>query len=290
LHPIEVELRLTELEKQHYIHCARMLNDNPYSLLDKGKEYVVKNNLLNKELKSKEAEAKIKLPAAPLVADKPADNQTKLGNFIESLQALREHLPEGDIEEKFVDIYHKTTIAIQMGTALNLSQFFIPQKELERRIESFPTGPNIPRHPRAEVEYSKERYCDRAIFLLALDLAINHLKQELRPKEPVAEPEPPTPPPVDLDKSVNAIPFPSPFSPDETQKQILILLAHPYCSPLAHDLAQDLNLSVVRTQNHLDKLKEHGYVTANQFNEQFEPMYRLTRKAREFLVENNLVD
>ena len=45
----------------------------------------------------------------------------------------------------------------------------------------------------------------------------------------------------------------------------------------------------MRLRVHLSDLAQHGYVTANSFNEYGEAAYRLTDKAERFLVERNLI-
>lgn len=100
--------------------------------------------------------------------------EMKLHKALAMLQALREELPNGSIDEKYVDLYHASLTDIQSEIGHDLTYFFIPQSELTRRVTSIP-GPRIGRHGGGEKTYSKARYCDRERFLIALKGAINFI-------------------------------------------------------------------------------------------------------------------
>ena len=102
-------------------------------------------------------------------------DEIKLRKALAMLQSLADELPgNGDIEEKYVDLYHATLSDIQRETGQDLSYFLIPSTELERHITSLP-GPRIGRRPRGEITYSKVRYCDRARFFVGFKGAINFI-------------------------------------------------------------------------------------------------------------------
>ena len=62
-----------------------------------------------------------------------------------------------------------------------MSDYFIPQSELMHRVVSQRIGPRVSRFQTGpDITYSKERYCDREIVLIAIDGAINYLKQRLQ--------------------------------------------------------------------------------------------------------------
>lgn len=104
----------------------------------------------------------------------------KVRHAINSLEVVRDNLPAGDIEEKYVNIYNNTLGDIAENVGGKVSDFFIPQSELKRRVASQRIGPRFSRHDTGpDITYSKERYCDRQIVLLAVNRAINHLKQRL---------------------------------------------------------------------------------------------------------------
>jgi DNA-binding MarR family transcriptional regulator len=91
-----------------------------------------------------------------------------------------------------------------------------------------------------------------------------------------------------LDKPRRTIPHPNPFSPDKIQIRILQYLADPNCTPLLQAIAEDLQLSIVKVESTLYKLIDNGYLTANSYNEWNERIYRRTRKAIDFLADNDL--
>jgi hypothetical protein len=100
----------------------------------------------------------------------------KLRQALAMLNAFTASLPGGDIEEKYVALYHKTLDDIHAQANQDLSYFRIPPDELEHRVTSFRRGPVL-RHERGTPDktYSKERYCDRERFLMALRGAINFI-------------------------------------------------------------------------------------------------------------------
>jgi len=103
-------------------------------------------------------------------------DEMKLRKALALLQSLTDELPpRGDVEEKYINLYHQTLADIQNETGHDLSYFSIPSTELERHITSIP-GPRIGRHGGGEPTYSKDHYCDRARFLIGLKGAINFIK------------------------------------------------------------------------------------------------------------------
>jgi hypothetical protein len=102
----------------------------------------------------------------------------KLRQALAMLNAFTASLPTGDIEEKYIDLYHKTLEDIRTQTNQDLSYFHIPSPEVrhhETRIARTPRiGHRIPGSP-AHIRYSEQRYCDRARFLMALRGAINFI-------------------------------------------------------------------------------------------------------------------
>jgi hypothetical protein len=102
-------------------------------------------------------------------------DEMKLRKALALLQSLADELPpRGDIEEKYVNIYHQTLTDIESETGQELSYFSIPPTELERHITSIP-GPRIGRHGGGEPTYTQARYCDRARFFIGFRGAINFI-------------------------------------------------------------------------------------------------------------------
>jgi hypothetical protein len=92
----------------------------------------------------------------------------KLNQAISRLVNFENSLPEhDDIEEKYVDLYHKTLSDIQRESDFDLSYFVIPPTELKHREFHYPRTPRIGHHGGSpeRTEYSPVRYCDRARFL-----------------------------------------------------------------------------------------------------------------------------
>lgn len=112
-------------------------------------------------------------------------DETKLRSAMAMLQAIAEKL-EGDVEEKYVELYHNTLRSIQEQLGCDLSPFLIPANELERHVTSFRYGRRIPRiHTGPDVTYSDERYCDEARFQIALTAAMNFISGHLQSPSPV---------------------------------------------------------------------------------------------------------
>ncbi|HEX8139418.1 MAG TPA: hypothetical protein VF544_17790 [Pyrinomonadaceae bacterium] len=97
----------------------------------------------------------------------------KLRQALAMLNAFAASLPNGDIEEKYVALYHKTLDDIRAQTNQDLSYFHIPQSELEPHVTSISRGPRG-RGPSVK-NYSEEHYCDRERFLMSLRGAINFI-------------------------------------------------------------------------------------------------------------------
>ena len=97
----------------------------------------------------------------------------KLRQALAMLNAFAASLPNGDIEEKYVALYHKTLDDIRTQTNQDLSYFYIPPGELEPHLRSITRGPRG-RGPSVK-HYTDEQYCDRERFLMALRGAINFI-------------------------------------------------------------------------------------------------------------------
>lgn len=116
-------------------------------------------------------------------------DETRFRSAYAMLQAIAEKMPHGDIEEKYVSLYHRALADIQeqlKESGCDLTPFFIPDSELEHHITSMRYGPRIPRiHRGPDKTYCKERYCDRARFEIALTAAMNLIAGYLQSPSPV---------------------------------------------------------------------------------------------------------
>jgi hypothetical protein len=96
----------------------------------------------------------------------------KLRQALAMLKAFADSLPDGDIEEKYVNLYHKTLDDIRAQYSQDLSYFHIPQEELTHRPITQIALAGI-----GDVDdlYTENRYCDRERFLMALRGAVNFI-------------------------------------------------------------------------------------------------------------------
>ena|SRR6185369_16570112 len=113
-------------------------------------------------------------------------DDAKLRSALALLQEIADKLSDGDVEEKYVELYHNALRSIQEQLECDLSPFFIPPNELEHHVTSFRYGPRIPRiHTGPDVTYSDERYCDEARFQIALSAALNFISGYLQSPSPL---------------------------------------------------------------------------------------------------------
>jgi hypothetical protein len=115
-------------------------------------------------------------------------DEHKLRTAIAMLQAIAEKLRDGDVEEKYIDLYNTTLADIQdqlVEFGCDLSPFFIPNSELDHHVTSFRSGPRLPsQRGTPDVTYSKERFCDGDRFQIALAGAINLINGYLQTPPP----------------------------------------------------------------------------------------------------------
>ena len=94
----------------------------------------------------------------------------KLRQALAMLNAFASSLPKGDIEEKYVALYHKTLNDIRAQTNQDFSYFLIPEEELKYKVSYIHSLTEA-----TQTVYSEKRYCDRERFLMALRGAINFI-------------------------------------------------------------------------------------------------------------------
>ncbi len=116
-------------------------------------------------------------------------DEGKLRSALAMLQAIVDKMPDGDIEEKYVVLYNSTLTELHNQLAqlgCDLSSFFIPDNQLEHHVTSFRYGPRLPsRRNQPDVTYSKDRYCDRSRFEIALTGAMNLIGGYLQAPSPI---------------------------------------------------------------------------------------------------------
>ena len=101
-------------------------------------------------------------------------DELKLKQAIAMLNSIHDNLPEASIEEKYVDLLHRTFTDIETVAGLNLDYYAIPDSELKRHITSLPSR-RVGRFGGGETTYSDVRYCDRERFLISLKGAIGFI-------------------------------------------------------------------------------------------------------------------
>ena len=99
-------------------------------------------------------------------------DERKIRAAVSMLRAIADELPDDDIEEKYVEMYHENLTDIQDETEHDLSRFFIPTSELHHRNKL--TG-HRNRFGGFETAPSMVRYCDREMFLITIKGAIHYL-------------------------------------------------------------------------------------------------------------------
>lgn len=74
---------------------------------------------------------KIKASAQKLTQEffRPKMDRDQLTEVLSKLYALRDNLPEGEVEEKYVDEFHAILTELSSITDYNLSEFYIPRQK-----------------------------------------------------------------------------------------------------------------------------------------------------------------
>ncbi len=120
-------------------------------------------------------------------------NVIKVRQAIARLEVMVDELPKGgQIEEKYVQMYHRALTEIQSEMGEDLSYFTVPESELEHRVTSVRLG-NPYRGGGRQTNYSKERFCDRERFLIEIKGAIRFINSLILDKGantlPLIEPQ-----------------------------------------------------------------------------------------------------
>jgi hypothetical protein len=86
-----------------------------------------------------------------------------------NLISLKKNIPQYQIKEKYVDMYHtEIDRLIKLGLQ-DLEEFKIPENEITPRVTSSNMMTN-------EKTYSSERYVEREIFLIKLDAILSYFE------------------------------------------------------------------------------------------------------------------
>lgn len=111
-------------------------------------------------------------------------DRTQLNSIWAQMKSFREHLPTGDLEEKYVAMYHQYLRQLSNLTDYDLTDYFIPDDEVRRRWEG--SGYN-PETFQQEVFYSKESSCDREFLMMKLDAVLMFFlfEEQMPEKRPI---------------------------------------------------------------------------------------------------------
>lgn len=106
--------------------------------------------------------------------------QNKWGLATSQFQALRRNIPNM-VDENLVREYHSILELFQSDSGEDFSPFRVPDAELKPRVTSF--RPASYRRPSSgSVSYSREKYCDRDVFMRKVDAAAIYVQSlEHRP-------------------------------------------------------------------------------------------------------------
>lgn len=95
----------------------------------------------------------------------------QLRKALAKLQSFADELPKGDIEEKYVQIYHSLLADIQKETGQDLAYFRIPTGEVRDQDR----GGYTDDYGEWVSVRSSRNFCDREMFMINLKGAINFI-------------------------------------------------------------------------------------------------------------------
>jgi hypothetical protein len=235
----EAKFHLEQLVKYHYIDAPVRFRPSVrpnYSLRQKGREFVIQNNLHREEVK-------------PATAPQPPQLQTS-----KPLDLTDSYRPD------------ETAIKILMALEKDIAWESELARDLKLDLAQVVTSLRL----LEQHEYIRFRHPPgRGPYYVLTPKGRDFLNQP----------------------DYRGIPHPSEHAIiDATKQNLLQLFTRPDCSPTEQWLSRALLMNTVQLQVHLSDLMQHGYVDGNAFDEYGEPLYRLTDKARRFLVKRNLID
>ena len=88
-------------------------------------------------------------------------NEIGLVEAYSRLKALREHVPGAHVHPKYVAEFHEIIDLLETASGTSLTNFRIPPEEIK------PVVVSVTR--RHGAQYSKEPYCERALFDMRVD-------------------------------------------------------------------------------------------------------------------------
>lgn len=98
-------------------------------------------------------------------------DEIALRKALATLRSFGDNTPKGDIEQKYVNLYHELLDEIHNETSQDLSYFVIPDYEMTYRKE--PTGFDERGEPIHD--HSGARVCENEMFLIKFNGALNFI-------------------------------------------------------------------------------------------------------------------
>jgi predicted transcriptional regulator len=268
---LKLVLYVNDSDKAEAAHRALMIYSNELACKALGEELRPKMQdaiLAGRPYAYKVGELFVELKVEAWVTERGYDMKFMITRPINILSPLMAkvgstaHLPSSNLDYEpdetairilvfLAEPQHQTVYAVEIGNSLGLSQTLV-KSYLDKL---------------AEVDY----------VLITSDSRTNSDVCTITPKGKEF-----------MDKPVRTVPFPSGHDElDPPKIKILQLLADENCPPYTDSLSIVLEIHQVRLKEHLDVLIERGWVTANEFDEWHAAKFKLTRKARQFLINND---
>jgi hypothetical protein len=139
--------------------------------------YRLTNEVTNQFLTLAEAKKLLTSNESLLAVETPLPTNIKLKQAIIRLESF-DNLPKGDVEQKYVMDYNSILDTIQQEIGHDLGDFYIPLNELQRHIAAQYRDDY---GALTEVEYTRQSYCDRAMF----DMKYKAAKSFIMPYVPI---------------------------------------------------------------------------------------------------------
>lgn len=100
--------------------------------------------------------------------------EDKLQKVFAQLSALKANLPEGHhANEKYVSTYNSLVNDLSVGLGESLEEFSVPGNEIKQRVTSS-------NYLTKEVNYSKDKWCERSVLLMKLDSLLGYFTLKLQ--------------------------------------------------------------------------------------------------------------
>ena len=104
-------------------------------------------------------------------------NQDNIIRVYTRLLGLKNNLPKDcfGIKENYVNDYHQIVDILARETEISLDEFMVPDQEMENKMTScWPDNEFFGQ--KAGAKYSKDRYCERELFLSKLDALLSYFQ------------------------------------------------------------------------------------------------------------------